>query len=1249
MSLANRFRSGRVPHQHIGISSFTEDKLVLDVTGHAKISGTLSVGVGTNNSGNGNISIGGTTGEVGQYLRSTGVGIEWAHFADVRDSQVTIATAGQTIFPFTANELNQYNPSFIDVYVNGVRLTASEYDASNGSNVVLYSACFAGDIVELISYNTNNITNGQGGSTIGINTIGTSTFTHINASGVVTATSFYGDGSNLTNLSLASNAAYANVSGISTTSQSLTGVPDIEVRNITAGITTLSGNLTGTNASFSGNVSIGGTLTYEDVKNVDSVGMITARSGANITGVIKGFTHTFAPHSNSVQTIVVKVEDKTSNHRYNGDGSSKGYILDGEESPFINLTPGKTYKFDQSDNSNLTHRLRFYLDAEKTREYLTDISYNGTAGSPGAFSQILITDKTPTVLHYQCVNHGYMGNSIQLNSSTAVGLVPNASVDTTGIITASRYYGDGTYLSGVQSKLVIQEEGSPVGTAGTINFVGTGVTASVSSDIATIQVSNHFAYTAGVATVAQGISGTPNINVAGLTGAGAQFSGLCTASTFVGNLVGSIQGGNWAGYDSVATNNISAGQSVTAGNGFYGDGSNISNIVSTSDNAPSNPSDGQMWWKSDEGVLKIYYQDIDSSQWVDASPGGGGSGGSGGGSSDLLNDDTPKLGGNLDLNNRNIRGTGNVTIAGIGSFTGTLQVNDTSHLNAVDVTGIATFNDDVKLRDGNKLGFGTDSDLLIYHDSTDSYIKQQASGTGDLIINSDNLYLRTSNNGQVHGQFIKDGEAILNYGTVKKFETTNSGVIVSGATTATSFHGDGQYLTNIYSAPPQGISTTGYTGLTNLACAGYLEVDGQSILDDVIVSAAATFQGAFSANTGPVTLNNATINGNTNVTGISTFVGRITASSTNHVIPFYYDNTTQFPSASTYHGAFAHAHNTGRAYFAHAGWKELVNKESNGIVGTGTETYHIGMLNISNIDVDGSAEFDDANVTGILTAVTIATTNVSVATSITSDNGFYGQLDVNNKNIQLGNCTTAGTDNTIKVGVNALEIHHRPSAFATYLQNKADTNLFLAGNDNNGTWGNIFIRPYLSNFSGVACWWGGATELFYGNNNSKKLETTSGGVNILGTLSKSGGSFKIPHPVAGLSTTKHLVHSFLEGPQMDLIYRGKIDLVGGTATVNIDTKAGMTEGTFVLLNRDVQCFTSNETGWTAVKGSVSGNILTITAQDNSCTDTISWMVVGERQDDTVKALDMTDSEGNLIVEPDQPAADTKHADVQAQL
>ena len=45
-----------------------------------------------------------------------------------------------------------------------------------------------------------------------------------------------------------------------------------------------------------------------------------------------------------------------------------------------------------------------------------------------------------------------------------------------------------------------------------------------------------------------------------------------------------------------------------------------STTVTTSDNAPSSPADGDLWWKSDEGKLKVYYQDTDSSQWVDASP-----------------------------------------------------------------------------------------------------------------------------------------------------------------------------------------------------------------------------------------------------------------------------------------------------------------------------------------------------------------------------------------------------------------------------------------------------------------------------------------------------------------------------------------------------------------------------------------------------------------------------------------------------
>jgi len=138
---------------------------------------------------------------------------------------------------------------------------------------------------------------------------------------------------------------------------------------------------------------------------------------------------------------------------------------------------------------------------------------------------------------------------------------------------------------------------------------------------------------------------------------------------------------------------------------------------------------------------------------------------------------------------------------------------------------------------------------------------------------------------------------------------------------------------------------------------------------------------------------------------------------------------------------------------------------------------------------------------------------------------------------------------------------------------------------------------------------------------------------LSGAITKGSGSFTIPHPLPSKTNTHNLVHSFVEAPQADNIYRGKVDLVSGSTTVNIDTVSGMTEGTFVALNREVQCFTTNESNWDSVKGSVSGNILTIESQNTESTATISWLVIGERQDQHMYDTDWTDENGKVIVEP----------------
>ena len=137
----------------------------------------------------------------------------------------------------------------------------------------------------------------------------------------------------------------------------------------------------------------------------------------DVRGSIGGFNDLRAPHRDDVVTYVVTVATKDATHRYQGQGSSNGYKIDGEFSPFLVLTPGRTYRFDQSDNTNSGHPINFYLESDKTTTYSTGVTVNGSAGNSGAYTQIVVGDETPLVLHYQCTNHGYMGNAIQVNSN----------------------------------------------------------------------------------------------------------------------------------------------------------------------------------------------------------------------------------------------------------------------------------------------------------------------------------------------------------------------------------------------------------------------------------------------------------------------------------------------------------------------------------------------------------------------------------------------------------------------------------------------------------------------------------------------------------------------------------------------------------------------------------------------------------------------------------------------------------------
>jgi len=243
--------------------------------------------------------------------------------------------------------------------------------------------------------------------------VGISTSGNIRASGIITATTFSGAFSgNLTGnvvgdvTGTATTATLANTATLAVNSQGLTGNPSVSVTNV--------------NASGVGTFP---TLVTTDLNTV----------------TLKGYNSLRAPHG-ATTTIVVTVAAKVSGqHRYHGSGSANGFVLDGVQAPYLTLTPGRTYRFDVSDGTNAGHPLRFYYDVDKTTPYTTGVTASGNSGVSGSYVDLVVSDTTPSVLHYQCQNHDKMGNSVQTSSN-----ILDTEHDSTvrGTLTATTFSGN---------------------------------------------------------------------------------------------------------------------------------------------------------------------------------------------------------------------------------------------------------------------------------------------------------------------------------------------------------------------------------------------------------------------------------------------------------------------------------------------------------------------------------------------------------------------------------------------------------------------------------------------------------------------------------------------------------------------------------------------------------------------------------------------------------------------------------------
>ena len=280
-------------------------------------------------------------------------------------------------------------------------------------------------------------------STVNFNVTGVGTFNQVKVgsniildatSGVMTATTFKGDGSTLSNIPTSQwvdvnlgagvTSIYNDGSvGVGTTNPAnpfqVGGDPNngIGVGFSTSGNIRASGIITATTFSgaFSGNLTgnvvgdVTGTASTATLANTATLAVnaqgLTGNPSISVTNVnasgvgtfptlvttdlntvtLKGYNSLRAPHG-ATTTIVVTVAAKVSGqHRYHGSGSANGFVLDGVQAPYLTLTPGRTYRFDVSDGTNAGHPLRFFYDVDKTTPYTTGVTVSGNAGVSGSY------------------------------------------------------------------------------------------------------------------------------------------------------------------------------------------------------------------------------------------------------------------------------------------------------------------------------------------------------------------------------------------------------------------------------------------------------------------------------------------------------------------------------------------------------------------------------------------------------------------------------------------------------------------------------------------------------------------------------------------------------------------------------------------------------------------------------------------------------------------------------------------------
>ena len=578
----------------------------------------------------------------------------------------------------------------------------------------------------------------------------------------------------------------------------------------------------------------GGSIYYSN-----SVGIGTTVPQYNLDvrkGSIGGYDTLVAQHSDVIKEIAVTVAGKTNDHRYQGQGSGNGYVLDGIEAPVLTLTPGRTYKFNLSSSDMSSHPFRFYLDEGRSVQYTTNVTTTSTS------TQITITDDTPNILHYQCSSHGYMGNAVIINSN--VINTPYAAIIRNGLDVLS---GDVDISSNLNVTGNLDVDGQTdldvINISDTATFSGL-VDINAGGQANTFKVEDLTSGRVVIAGTSGELEDSGNLlfNGTDLSASSLIVSDLTSGRVVIAGGSGAVEDNANLKFNTTTSEFEVVGHTVldtvvTSGittiGGSLNVNSNTINITSSLPHINFTDTDNNSDFRIVNRNGSFNFEDITNTNAIRLSIASNG------------NVDVAVnlgVGGDATISN-NVSIGGTLTVTGDVGIAGTLTYEDVSR---VDAVGLSTFREGIFLPDNQKAQFGNaagSADLEIYHSGSHSFIDD--TGTGNLKIRSNNLRISNGDESKVYATFTPT-TVELYHDDSKKLETSAKGIKVgtgvtietngqatfAGIVTATKFIGDGSDLTGIDA------SALKFGGVVKAQANGF----------GVIVTGVTTSSGGFSGN-----------------------------------------------------------------------------------------------------------------------------------------------------------------------------------------------------------------------------------------------------------------------------------------------------------------------------------------------------------------------------------------------------------------